>query len=43
MTQMRPLLANDHEVLADRELGRAADAAGYRVAPKVRLAAVLPI
>lgn len=43
MSQLRPLMANDHEVLADRELGRAAEAAGYRVAPKVRLAAVLPI
>jgi hypothetical protein len=42
-TSVRPLLVNGHEVLTDRELGRAAEQAGFRVAPKVRIADVLPI
>lgn len=38
VAQVRPLLVNGYEVLADREVGRAATASGYRVAPKPRLA-----
>ena len=39
----RPLLVNGHEVNTDKALERAAAAAGYRIAPKVRVADVLPI
>jgi hypothetical protein len=39
----RPLLVNGHEVNTDKALERAAQAAGYRIAPKVRVADVLPI
>jgi hypothetical protein len=39
----RPLLVNGQEVNTDRALERAAEAAGYRIAPKVRVADVLPI
>lgn len=42
-TRIRPLLVNNHEILTDRELGRAADHAGYQVAPKVRVADVFEI
>lgn len=38
-----PLLVNGHEVLTDQSLERAASAAGYRIAPKVRIADVLAI
>lgn len=41
--QPRPLLVNGHEVNTDKALERAAEAAGYRIAPKVRVADVLPI
>jgi hypothetical protein len=41
--QPRPLLVNGHEVNTDKALERAATAAGYRIAPKVRVADVLPI
>lgn len=41
--QPRPLLVNGHEVNTDKALERAAVASGYRIAPKVRLADVLPI
>jgi hypothetical protein len=39
----RPLLVNGHEVNTDNALERAAAASGYRIAPKVRVADVLPI
>lgn len=41
--QPRPLLVNGHEVNTDKALERAAQASGYRIAPKVRVADVLPI
>jgi hypothetical protein len=39
----RPLLVNGHEVNTDNALERAAAASGYRIAPNVRVADVLPI
>ncbi len=42
-TRIRPLLVNGHEILLDRELGRAAEAAGYQVSQKVRVADVFEI
>jgi hypothetical protein len=39
----RPLLVNGYEVNTDKALERAAAASGYRIAPKVRVADVLPI
>lgn len=41
--RVRPLLVNGHEVNTDKALERAAEAAGYRIAPKVRVADVLSI
>jgi hypothetical protein len=41
--KVRPLLVNGHEVVTDQALERAAEARGYRLAPKVRVADVLPI
>ena len=43
MNPARPLLVNGHEVNTDKALERAAEAAGYRIARKVRVADVLPI
>lgn len=43
MNSVRPLLVNGHEVNTDKALERAAEAVGYRIAPKVRVADVLPI
>jgi hypothetical protein len=39
----RPLLVNGHEINTDKALERAAEAAGYKIAPKVRVADVLSI
>ena len=41
--QPRPLLVNGHEINTDKALERAAEASGYRIAPKVRVADVLLI
>src|SRR5687768_15815483 len=42
-TSVRPLLVNGHEILTDRELGRAAEQAGLCVATRGRIADVLQI
>lgn len=41
--KLRPLLVNGHEIVTDQALERAAATKGYRLAPKVRMADVLPI
>jgi hypothetical protein len=43
ISRVRPLLVNGNEIVTDQALERAAEAGGYRIAPKVRIADVLPI
>jgi hypothetical protein len=40
---VRPLLVNENEIQTDKALREAAEALGYRVSPKVRMAAALAI